>query len=129
MSLEVGAWSMVHDNSIIGAFERRAHHLLYLTPSLLCGLFGKRAWFNHHFIMARGKRLQSVNHGIQIIKWDPYDALHETDRLHKQNKQEHSTRGKYFKELLVALENTYKWTRRGFDVTRRMGKWYLKTSW
>ena len=57
------------------------------------------------------------------------DALHEIDRLHKQNKQDCSTRGKYFKELLVALENTYKWTRRGFDVTRRMGKWYMKNSW
>ena len=31
-------------------------------------------------------------------------------------------RGKYFKEFLVALENTYKWTRRGFDATERMGK-------
>ena len=50
------------------------------------------------------------------------DALHEIDRLHKQNKQDCSTRGKYYKELLVALENTYKWTRRGFDVTGRMGK-------
>ena len=72
--------------------------------------------------MAGGKQLQGVNHGIEIIQRDPYDALHEIDRLHKQNKQDRSTRGKYFKELLVALENTYKWTRRGFDVTRRMGK-------
>ena len=78
--------------------------------------------------MAGAKRLQSVNHGIELIQRDPYDSLHEIERLHKQNKQDSSTRGKYFKELLVALKNTYKWTRRGSLLTGRMGKGYLKNS-
>jgi hypothetical protein len=39
----------------------------------------------------RGKRLQNVNHEIELLQQDLDDALQETDRLQKQN---HSIIGK-----------------------------------